>query len=142
MNEFKWLTVRQVAERAGMSPQSVRKMFPVQHFGKSVRIWEGHLPQVAGKKALDAIYGDPGLTRVLKDYSSAMAAIEFMDADPCPVMAGLLMSTIAACRIENPTWPVIGVEAVFPPVLAFFRDHLPQGGGTKGDELRALILAA
>ncbi len=143
-----YLTVKQVAERTGLSPQTVRKRFPVTKFGRSVRIWEGELSKFANRRALAAISGDPGLRRVMEHYRAAEAVIEYLDPNPDaiadPDMALLLASTIAAGRAEHPEWEdnVIGVDAAFPPVLAFLKASPPQGGGAKGDALRELIRAA
>lgn len=145
-----YITVKQVAERTGLSPQTVRKRFPAIKFGRSVRIWEGELSKFANRRALAAITGDPGLKRVMEHYRAAEAVIEYLDPNPDatdladPDMALLLVSTIAAGRAEHPEWEdnVIGVDAVFPPVLAFLKANPPQGGGAKGDALRELIRAA
>ena len=145
---MKYLTIKQVAEQTGLSPQTVRKRFPVVMFGRSVRIWEGELSKFANRRALAAIYGDPGLKRVMEHYRAAEIVIEYLDPDPDaradPEMAALLVSTIAAGRTEHADWEdnVIGVDAVFPPVLAFLKARPPQGGGAKGDALRELIRAA
>lgn len=145
---MKYLSIKQVAVRTGLSPQTVRKVFPVVKFGRSVRIWEGELSKFANRRALAAIKGDPGLSRLVSHFWAAEAVIEHLDSDPDaradPEMAALLVSCIAAGRGEHPEWEdnVIGVDAVLPPVLAFLKAHPPQGDGAKGDALRKLIQGA
>lgn len=147
---MKYLTTKQAADRTGLSPQTVRKLFPVVKFGRSVRIWDGELSKFANRRALAAITGDPGLKRVMEHYRAAEAVVEYLNpnldagdlADPDMTM--LLVSSIAAGRSDHPEWEdnVIGVDAVFPPVLAFLKARPPQGGGVKGDVIRGWIEAA
>lgn len=140
------LSVKQVADRTGLSTQTVRRQIRGIKIGRSVRIDENDLAKFFNRRALEVIHGDQGLTQVMKDFYIAEAAIDHMDPNPDARadadMALLLVSTIAAGRIEHPDWPVIGDNAVFPPTLAFLKANPPQGGGAKGDALRGLIESA
>jgi hypothetical protein len=143
---MRYLPVKEVADLLSINHQTVRKRFPAHKIGRAVRIWEGDLPKAACARALDVIDRDPGLSAVFKDYSGALAVLEYLDPDPeaCadPEMAALLLSSIAACRLEHPNWELIGVDAVFAPVLAMLKASPPQGGGAKGDALRKVLEAA
>lgn len=143
---MRYLTINEVAYRTSLDHQTIRKRFPLTRFGQAVRIWEGEVTRLTDRRTLALIEGDPGLSMALRDYRNAELVLEHLDPDPDtradPDMAGLLLSSMAAVRMEHPDWPPIGVEAVFAPLLAWLKRKPPQGGGPKGGALRAMLAAA
>lgn len=143
---MRWLTVKEVAERTKLDPQTVRKVFPLTRFGRAVRIHDGEVLKFVDPLVRSVIERDPGLRDAVRDYRHAELVAGFLDPDPDseddPDFAALLASSVAALRLEHPDWEPVGVDGVVPPVLAHLKAAPPQGGGPKGDALRALIAAA